>query len=153
MCGHWPVGVQHFDGMLLGCCSLIVAPELELCCLNPSTSELNRSPMEPAGHPRAPSSEPFAQRRRLAGQRRRAHRAGQCCRLGQGVARSIPADDRLVGPAAATRMLDGIAGSREVVLPDTGHMFRFTHPRLYASTIADFLAEVTEKSAQSNPAT
>jgi pimeloyl-ACP methyl ester carboxylesterase len=44
-------------------------------------------------------------------------------------------------------MLDGIAGSREVVLPETGHMFRFTHPTLYAQTIADFLVEITAAAA------
>jgi pimeloyl-ACP methyl ester carboxylesterase len=53
-----------------------------------------------------------------------------------------PADDRLIGQTAAKQMLDGIAGSREVVLPETGHMFRFTHPTLYAQTIADFLAVI-----------
>ncbi|HVC38499.1 MAG TPA: alpha/beta hydrolase [Candidatus Dormibacteraeota bacterium] len=58
-----------------------------------------------------------------------------------------PADDRLVGEAAAKQMLDGIAGSREVVLPETGHMFRFTHPTLYAQTIADFLAEIPAPAA------
>ena len=50
-----------------------------------------------------------------------------------------PEDDKLVGPEAAHDMLRGIAGSREVVLPATGHMFRFTHPTLYAQTIADFV--------------
>lgn len=50
-----------------------------------------------------------------------------------------PEDDKLVGPEAARDMLRGIVGSREVVLPATGHMFRFTNPTLYAQTIADFL--------------
>jgi len=58
-----------------------------------------------------------------------------------------PADDRLVGETAAKQMLDGIAGSREVVLPETGHMFRFTHPTLYAQTICDFLAGITAAAA------
>jgi pimeloyl-ACP methyl ester carboxylesterase len=58
-----------------------------------------------------------------------------------------PADDRLVRETAAKQMLDGIAGSREVVLPETGHMFRFTHPTLYAQTIADFLVEITAAAA------
>jgi pimeloyl-ACP methyl ester carboxylesterase len=50
-----------------------------------------------------------------------------------------PADDRLVGAAAATEMLRGIRRSREIVLPRTGHMFRFTHPVLYSSTIRSFV--------------
>jgi pimeloyl-ACP methyl ester carboxylesterase len=50
-----------------------------------------------------------------------------------------PEDDKLVGPEAAHDMLLGIAGSREIVLPATGHMFRFTHPTLYGQTIADFV--------------
>jgi pimeloyl-ACP methyl ester carboxylesterase len=55
-----------------------------------------------------------------------------------------PADDRLVGDAAAKQMLAGIANAREVLLPNTGHMFRFTHPRLYAETIANFLLELSD---------
>jgi pimeloyl-ACP methyl ester carboxylesterase len=50
-----------------------------------------------------------------------------------------PEDDKLVGSEAVHDMLRGIAGAREVVLPATGHMFRFTHPTLYARTIADFV--------------
>jgi pimeloyl-ACP methyl ester carboxylesterase len=50
-----------------------------------------------------------------------------------------PADDRLVGDAAAKEMLRGIRHSRESVLPHTGHMFRFTHPALYSSTIRSFV--------------
>jgi pimeloyl-ACP methyl ester carboxylesterase len=50
-----------------------------------------------------------------------------------------PADDRLVGADAATEMLRGIRRSREIVLPRTGHMFRFTHPALYSSTIRGFV--------------
>lgn len=50
-----------------------------------------------------------------------------------------PADDRLVGAEAAADLLHGLPHAREVVLPDTGHMFRFTHPTLYSRTIADFL--------------
>jgi pimeloyl-ACP methyl ester carboxylesterase len=59
-----------------------------------------------------------------------------------------PAHDKLVGDAAAKQMLDGIANAREVVLPGTGHMFRFTHPTLYAQTIADFVAEIGSSSTQ-----
>jgi pimeloyl-ACP methyl ester carboxylesterase len=50
-----------------------------------------------------------------------------------------PEDDTLVGSEAASDMLIGIPNVREVVLPHTGHMFRFTHPSLYGETIADFL--------------
>lgn len=51
-----------------------------------------------------------------------------------------PSDDRLIGPQAAHEMLRLIAGSAEIVLPQTGHMFRFSHPRLYAETIEGFLS-------------
>jgi pimeloyl-ACP methyl ester carboxylesterase len=47
-----------------------------------------------------------------------------------------PQDDKLVGDDAAKEMLAGIPDAREVVLPNTGHMFRFTHPDLYGHTIA-----------------
>lgn len=50
-----------------------------------------------------------------------------------------PEDDRLVGEQAAQEMLAGIADAREVVLAGSGHMFRFTHPTLYGSTIVDFI--------------
>ncbi len=53
-----------------------------------------------------------------------------------------PQDDKLVGDNAAKEMLAGIPGAREVVLPTTGHMFRFTHPDLYGHTIADFIDSV-----------
>jgi pimeloyl-ACP methyl ester carboxylesterase len=52
-----------------------------------------------------------------------------------------PADDRLIGADAAREMLQLIPGSSEVVLPQTGHMFRFSHPRLYAETIERFVAQ------------
>jgi pimeloyl-ACP methyl ester carboxylesterase len=50
-----------------------------------------------------------------------------------------PQDDKLVGDDAAKEMLAGIPDVREVVLPTTGHMFRFTHPDLYGHTIVDFV--------------
>jgi len=50
-----------------------------------------------------------------------------------------PQDDKLVGQDAAAQMLAGIPDAREVVLPATGHMFRFTHPDLYGQTIAEFI--------------
>ena len=50
-----------------------------------------------------------------------------------------PEEDRLIGRKAAQTMLDGIAGSIEVVMPRTGHMFRFSHPRAYSKQVRDFL--------------
>ena len=50
-----------------------------------------------------------------------------------------PQDDKLVGEHAAKEMLAGIPDAREVILPATGHMFRFTHPDLYGRAINDFL--------------
>ncbi|TFD57249.1 alpha/beta hydrolase [Cryobacterium suzukii] len=50
-----------------------------------------------------------------------------------------PADDRLVGAEAARQLLDGIRQSSEIVLPETGHMFRFTHPTLYSNTVRAFV--------------
>lgn len=50
-----------------------------------------------------------------------------------------PDDDRLVGAQASRDLLEGIHDSEEVVLPSTGHMFRFTHPTLYSRTILDFV--------------
>jgi pimeloyl-ACP methyl ester carboxylesterase len=50
-----------------------------------------------------------------------------------------PADDQLVGEAAARELREGLPNAREVVLPETGHMFRFTHPSLYGQTIAEFV--------------
>jgi len=62
-----------------------------------------------------------------------------------------PADDRLVGEQAARELREGLSNAREVVLPNTGHMFRFTHPRLYGRTILDFLQDL-EGSAHPSPA-
>jgi pimeloyl-ACP methyl ester carboxylesterase len=50
-----------------------------------------------------------------------------------------PADDQLVGEQAARDLCHGLPNAREVVLPQTGHMFRFTHPSLYGTTITDFV--------------
>ncbi len=50
-----------------------------------------------------------------------------------------PADDQLVGETAARELRQGLPTAREVVLPSTGHMFRFTHPGLYGQTILDFV--------------
>lgn len=53
-----------------------------------------------------------------------------------------PADDKLIGDRAARELCEGLPSAREVVLPETGHMFRFTHPRLYGKTITNFLADL-----------
>ncbi|MEO8120896.1 MAG: alpha/beta hydrolase [Rhodoferax sp.] len=50
-----------------------------------------------------------------------------------------PKDDRLIGKDAAEVLLRGIADSTEVVLPRTGHMFRFSHPDAYSVRIREFL--------------
>jgi pimeloyl-ACP methyl ester carboxylesterase len=50
-----------------------------------------------------------------------------------------PADDQLVGQQAARELCQGLPNAHEVTLPRTGHMFRFTHPNLYAHTILTFL--------------
>lgn len=54
-----------------------------------------------------------------------------------------PADDQLVGEQAARELREGLPNAREVVLSDTGHMFRFTHPDLYGATITDFLRDIS----------
>jgi pimeloyl-ACP methyl ester carboxylesterase len=50
-----------------------------------------------------------------------------------------PEDDRLIGKEAAGIMLGAIRGSKEVVLPRTGHMFRFSHPGCYSEAVRTFL--------------
>ena len=54
-----------------------------------------------------------------------------------------PADDKLVGETAARELREGLPNAREVVLPETGHMFRFTHPGLYGRTITDFVGDLS----------
>ncbi|MEY9939018.1 pimeloyl-ACP methyl ester carboxylesterase [Streptacidiphilus sp. MAP5-52] len=51
-----------------------------------------------------------------------------------------PSHDVLIGENASKTMLAGIPDAREVVLPRTGHMFRFSHPVTYATAVKDFLA-------------
>jgi len=53
-----------------------------------------------------------------------------------------PQHDTLIGREAATTLLSGIPDAREVVLPHTGHMLRFTHPEAYAAAIEAFLGGV-----------
>lgn len=50
-----------------------------------------------------------------------------------------PADDQLVGEQAARELREGLGNAHEIVLPETGHMFRFTHPSLYGKSITDFI--------------
>ncbi|MFD8706597.1 alpha/beta fold hydrolase [Kitasatospora sp. NPDC059648] len=54
-----------------------------------------------------------------------------------------PSHDVLIGENASKVMLAGIPGAREVVLPRTGHMFRFSHPATYAAAVKDFLSALT----------
>lgn len=64
-------------------------------------------------------------------------------RLGQIAAPTLiltPSHDTLIGAQAATVLREGIPDATEVVLPRTGHMFRFTHPVTYATAIRSFLA-------------
>ncbi|MFG2919236.1 alpha/beta fold hydrolase [Kitasatospora sp. NPDC048298] len=51
-----------------------------------------------------------------------------------------PSHDVLIGEDASRIMLAGIPDAREVVLPRTGHMLRFSHPVTYAAAVEDFLA-------------
>jgi pimeloyl-ACP methyl ester carboxylesterase len=53
-----------------------------------------------------------------------------------------PSHDVLIGEDASATMLAGIPDAREVTLPRTGHMFRFSHPVTYAAAVKDFLAAV-----------
>ncbi|UMZ09479.1 alpha/beta hydrolase [Pseudomonas sp. MPFS] len=50
-----------------------------------------------------------------------------------------PEEDKLIGELAAKVLLAGIRGSQEVVMPRTGHMFRFSHPGAYSLEISKFL--------------
>ena len=50
-----------------------------------------------------------------------------------------PAYDRLIGENAARQLVEGIQDAVEMILPNTGHMFRFTHPVTYANAIQAFL--------------
>jgi pimeloyl-ACP methyl ester carboxylesterase len=59
-----------------------------------------------------------------------------------------PSHDVLIGENASKIMLAGIPDAREVVLPRTGHMFRFSHPATYADAVTDFLAGALPTSRQ-----
>ncbi|MDA0566279.1 alpha/beta hydrolase [Streptomonospora sp. S1-112] len=62
-----------------------------------------------------------------------------------------PSHDVLVGPHAARVLREGIPDAREVVLQDTGHMFRFTHPDTYGAAVEAFLAERVDPPAATAP--
>jgi pimeloyl-ACP methyl ester carboxylesterase len=53
-----------------------------------------------------------------------------------------PSYDQLIGENAARQLVEGIYNAVEVVIPNTGHMFRFTHPVTYADVIREFLESV-----------
>jgi pimeloyl-ACP methyl ester carboxylesterase len=92
---------------------------------NPITSQPWKAVMQAAGKARGPLY-------RQATLRAHAHRL------------TSPFDgeghDVLIGPDASKVMLAGIPDAREVTLPRTGHMFRFSHPVDYAAAVTDFLA-------------
>lgn len=50
-----------------------------------------------------------------------------------------PEEDRLIGKEASGILLNGIRDSQEVIMPRTGHMFRFSHPGAYSLEIRKFL--------------
>jgi pimeloyl-ACP methyl ester carboxylesterase len=50
-----------------------------------------------------------------------------------------PEEDKLIGKEAVGILLKGITGSQEVIMPRTGHMFRFSHPGAYSLEIRKFL--------------
>jgi pimeloyl-ACP methyl ester carboxylesterase len=58
-----------------------------------------------------------------------------------------PADDKLIGEKAAQELREGMPDAREVILPETGHMFRFTHPGLYGRTITEFVGSLDSSEA------
>jgi len=53
-----------------------------------------------------------------------------------------PEEDRLIGREAAGILLKGIQAAQEVVMPRTGHMFRFSHPGAYSLEVRKFLQRV-----------
>ena len=50
-----------------------------------------------------------------------------------------PEEDRIIGEDASRIMLNGIPDAEEVVMPHTGHMFRFSHPDAFSRQIRSFL--------------
>ena len=72
----------------------------------------------------------------------------QLAKIGVPTLLITPEDDRLVGEQAAQELCEGLPNAREVVLPGTGHMFRFTHPNLYGQTILEFLQDLDKPAAR-----
>jgi pimeloyl-ACP methyl ester carboxylesterase len=72
----------------------------------------------------------------------------QLAKIGVPTLLITPEDDRLVGEQAARELCEGLPNAREVVLPGTGHMFRFTHPNLYGQTILEFLQDLDKPAAR-----
>lgn len=56
-----------------------------------------------------------------------------------------PEDDRLIPPLAVAPLRQ-IPGATEIMLPRTGHMFRYTHPGPYGRTVAQFMHDLQETS-------
>ncbi|MCA8298046.1 alpha/beta hydrolase [Burkholderia sp. AU30198] len=54
-----------------------------------------------------------------------------------------PAEDKLIGEEAAGILLNGITHAQEVIMPRTGHMFRFSHPGAYSLEVKKFLERVS----------
>lgn len=54
-----------------------------------------------------------------------------------------PEEDKLIGKEAAGILLKGIKGSQEVIMPRTGHMFRFSNPGAYSLEIMKFLKQAS----------
>lgn len=50
-----------------------------------------------------------------------------------------PSHDRLIGADAAQTIVAGIPDAKEVMLEETGHMFRFSHPKTYANAVREFV--------------
>lgn len=61
-----------------------------------------------------------------------------------------PSYDRLIGDYAARQLVEGIPGAVEVIISNTGHMFRFTHPVTYANVIREFLESRTHLEGRYN---
>jgi len=50
-----------------------------------------------------------------------------------------PSFDKLIGKQVTKQMRAGIPHVVEVILPRTGHLFRFSHPETYAAVIEAFI--------------
>jgi pimeloyl-ACP methyl ester carboxylesterase len=68
----------------------------------------------------------------------RADYTGQLSKIDVPTLILTPEDDRLIGKEPAGILLGGIRRSREVPLPRTGHMFRFSHPGRYSEAVNTF---------------